>query len=328
MKNLKKILWILPTSAVLVGLYSSKVIADNNISPPVTQNGVTSFISCLTEPGGYYVGSWTVRHDPTSDKITYVDIVEYFQGGVYQTFSYLVNPPLTVVKNVENLVQQAMSKYEQDNYQGALSDYNQIIQLEPNNEWHYFNRGQIRRLMKDKKGAAEDFQEAIKLNPTEASAYNMLGITLQELGKIEEGVEIFTQGIRTVPELNKKERKSLYANRASAYMRLNNWQAALENLHKVIELDPSAAHYYTSRGKVRGKLGDMQGAEADLSEADRMKPDNSSLQLSIGTIYEEMGMKKKAIEHYQKATQIATKEGDTRMQQLIQEALQSAYLGL
>ncbi|MDY6899962.1 MAG: tetratricopeptide repeat protein [Cyanobacteriota bacterium] len=224
--------------------------------------------------------------------------------------------------NLEYFLQQATIKREQEDYQGALNDYNQIIQLESENESHYFHRGQIWMLIEDFPQAIKDFQQAIKLNPTEPSAYNFLGLTLELLEKIEEAIEAYTQGIeiQSVPEADKQ---ILYGNRATAYDKINNLQAALEDFNKAIEINQKDVHpYHLLRGKIRRKLGDMHGAEADLNEADRIMRDSSSGQLSIGKMYDNLGMKKKAIEHYQKAAEIAAKDGDAVMQQAMQKILQ------
>lgn len=50
--------------------------------------------------------------------------------------------------------------------------------------------------------------------------------------------------------------------------------------------------------------------------------DSSSGQLSIGILYDDLGIRKKAIEHYQKAAGIAAKEGDIQMQESMQKILQ------
>jgi tetratricopeptide (TPR) repeat protein len=73
--------------------------------------------------------------------------------------------------------------------QGALEDYGQAIQLNPNNSVAYSNRGDARRELGDKQGAIKDYTDAIRLNPKNAFAYLSRGITHAELGNKPQAIE-------------------------------------------------------------------------------------------------------------------------------------------
>ena len=55
---------------------------------------------------------------------------------------------------------------------GALQDYNKAIELNPNFAMAYNNRGNLRKDMNDKEGALQDYNKAIELNPNDADVYN------------------------------------------------------------------------------------------------------------------------------------------------------------
>ncbi|MHC5731112.1 MAG: tetratricopeptide repeat protein, partial [Nostoc sp.] len=61
------------------------------------------------------------------------------------------------------------------NYQGALSDYNQVIKLHPKLALAYALRGFSRYMLKDAKGGLADFNQAIKLEPDSPQVYLALG---------------------------------------------------------------------------------------------------------------------------------------------------------
>jgi hypothetical protein len=59
---------------------------------------------------------------------------------------------------------QSRLKWINDDYQGALADFNRAIQLYPNNAYFYSERGSLKSYpLKDRSGAIADWQQAAKL---------------------------------------------------------------------------------------------------------------------------------------------------------------------
>ena len=63
-----------------------------------------------------------------------------------------------------------------------IDDYNQAIKLDPNYAYAYNNRGNARYNLGDKQGAIDDYTQAIKLDPNYAKAYYNRGIARSNLG--------------------------------------------------------------------------------------------------------------------------------------------------
>ncbi|WP_165790172.1 tetratricopeptide repeat protein [Cuspidothrix issatschenkoi] len=84
-------------------------------------------------------------------------------------------------------------------YQGASDYYTQVLQLKPNNEDAYFNRGFARSELGDKQGAIEDYTQAIKINPNYVNAYNNRGVARSKLGDKQGAIEDYTQAIKINP---------------------------------------------------------------------------------------------------------------------------------
>ena len=65
-------------------------------------------------------------------------------------------------------------KIKREDFDGAIADFSQSIQLDPNDDVSYLNRG----VAKQKKGnideALNDFNKAIKLNPKNTNARQRL----------------------------------------------------------------------------------------------------------------------------------------------------------
>ena len=64
-----------------------------------------------------------------------------------------------------------VSKFELNDYKGAISDYTKALELNPNNSRAYMNRGRAKHTLNDYYGAISDDTKAIELKPFYATAY-------------------------------------------------------------------------------------------------------------------------------------------------------------
>ena len=62
-------------------------------------------------------------------------------------------------------VNRGLVKSEFKDYNGAISDYTQAIEINPNDATAYYNRGSVKYNLKDYNGAISDYTKAIEINP-------------------------------------------------------------------------------------------------------------------------------------------------------------------
>ncbi|MDL2223584.1 tetratricopeptide repeat protein, partial [Bacteroidales bacterium OttesenSCG-928-M11] len=74
-------------------------------------------------------------------------------------------------------------------YSFVLQDYNQVIELNPDFSFAYFNRATVKFIQKDYRGSIADYNEAIKVNPEFAEAYFNRGLTRLYIGETTRGIE-------------------------------------------------------------------------------------------------------------------------------------------
>jgi tetratricopeptide (TPR) repeat protein len=63
------------------------------------------------------------------------------------------------------------NRYQRGDYKGAIEDYNQAIILNPDNPNAYYSRGLLLHQLGDAMSAVLDFERALELNPRYADAY-------------------------------------------------------------------------------------------------------------------------------------------------------------
>jgi tetratricopeptide (TPR) repeat protein len=121
--------------------------------------------------------------------------IAYFYRGVIrfknlefvlslQDESALLNSTGGMVKNSSS-VQEKETKIL--DYDLILYDYNRSIELEPSFAFAWYNRGNLRCILKDYKVAVSDYTEAIRLEPDLAEAYFNRGLTYIYLGNLSAG---------------------------------------------------------------------------------------------------------------------------------------------
>jgi tetratricopeptide (TPR) repeat protein len=81
----------------------------------------------------------------------------------------------------KGLFNQGKKKSENGKYLGAVKDYNQAIQIDPNYTDAYKGRGDAHYFLKDYRAAIEDYTQVIRLAPDLADAYMIRAIARCEL---------------------------------------------------------------------------------------------------------------------------------------------------
>ena len=94
-----------------------------------------------------------------------------------------------------------------------------------------FNRGRDYSEQGDHENAIEAYDEAIRLNPQSAKAYNNRGIAYGELSQYERAIEDFDEAIRLNPQ-----EPGAYFNRGIAYRLLGQQELADRDFAKAKEL--------------------------------------------------------------------------------------------
>jgi tetratricopeptide (TPR) repeat protein len=161
-----------------------------------------------------------------------------------QELSPLENSISPSSKNVDIGLEQGFIQMKLGDFRGAIANFNQIIDIDPNNAYAYFGRGFSRLPLGDYRDAKKDFDKAIEIDPNNAYAYLGRGISRLPLGD------------------------------------LGDYRDAKKDFDKAIEIDPNNAHAHMYRGSLVFMLGDKQGAIADWKQASILFKEKGEDQLS------------------------------------------------
>lgn len=124
----------------------------------------------------------------------------------------------------------------------------------------------------DLQGAAENYNQILKLNPDDAVAHENLGSIINTVkGDPDEAINHLTKAIR----LNPNNAGSFY-NRGISYSSKDDPARAISDYTQVIRLKPDHAWAFYNRGLEYKKIGDYAHAFSDFSEAKRLDPNDVS----------------------------------------------------
>ncbi len=147
-----------------------------------------------------------------------------FQGALTQLNQALALDP----QNGSALARRGMVKTRLNDPDEALQDFNLAIKLEPDNFSAYLGRGLLHRQLKDTEGSLADLNQAIKLAPSVPTLYLARGRTYAEAGLAKKAVEDFTQALQFDPT-----EYAAYMERAYANLTLKRNDRAISDLDYV-----------------------------------------------------------------------------------------------
>jgi tetratricopeptide (TPR) repeat protein len=179
-------------------------------------------------------------------------------------------------------------------YDNALKNFNKAIELSPKDSEPYSSRGAMYYALKKYKDALRDLDKAIELDPTHPIAFFTRGTLFFSLNKKEDACKDWKkasalgygeaykklkencEGIVSIPqeiEVN-PPKKAINPSTAKDYlisaehkMELRDYDGAIADFTKSIELSPESGKAYFGRGSAKFAKHDNEGACQDWKKA-------------------------------------------------------------
>ena len=119
----------------------------------------------------------------------------------------------------------------------------------------------------DHEQAIESYNQAIKLDPQNSTAYNNRAAAYNHLGQQERAIQDVSESIRLDPHDS-----TTHSNRGAMYHALRQYERAVEDYGESIRLDPQNANTYAFRALAYAALEQAEESVQDYSEAIRIVP--------------------------------------------------------
>jgi len=171
-------------------------------------------------------------------------------------------PALIFAQTPQTLFQQGQEAQSQKNYQQALQYFEQAAKLDKKNaEVHAQIGWTLVKLQKYKK-AISPLKTAQKLSPKEAKYLYYQAVALDSMGRERDVMDITGKALKL-----KSEVADVYILRANIYLRKKDYNTAIANLNRAIELDTKNALAYLKRAYAKYRVVDSSGACSDWRKA-------------------------------------------------------------
>ncbi|WP_299484817.1 tetratricopeptide repeat-containing serine protease family protein [Acaryochloris sp. IP29b_bin.137] len=242
--------------------------------------------------------------------------------------------PKNMGSSADDWYLQARNKFKRGDYQGAITDFNQAINLNPKYQEAFNGRGIAYSKLKDYSQALADFEEAIALepdgskkvyynraltysrlkqhspaiadyskaiafNPRNGKAYNNRGTSYKAIREYENAIADYTKAIA----IDAKDFKAYY-NRGLTYYALRQFPQALADYDQAIALEPRDAVAYNNRGNIYFALKDYPNAIADFDKAIRFDQNYVDGYFNRGNAYDVIKEYPKALADYAKVIEL------------------------
>ncbi|NEQ40612.1 MAG: 1-deoxy-D-xylulose-5-phosphate reductoisomerase [Okeania sp. SIO3I5] len=104
--------------------------------------------------------------------------------------------------------QRGLAKYEQQDYQSALAEFDRAIDIDPNHIDAYIHRGDVKDKLEDYEGAIADYNQVINRDSTHPKAYYRRGNVLRKAGDNWGAIADYNQAIRLNPNYTSTKYRS------------------------------------------------------------------------------------------------------------------------
>lgn len=202
----------------------------------------------------------------------------------------------------------------------AIADYDKAIELNPRYAKAYENRGKAYGALGNNEQSAADLQKAERITNSNKGADKIIeeAEALCKDGKFSEALELYNQAAEIYPD-----NQFVFVNRGNIYNdHLRDYDAAIADYNKTIELNPKFSWPYLNRALALGRLNRWEEAIADYGRAIELDQNYASAYNGRAWSYCQIGKYEEALTDADRAIKLRPNDAnfyDTRA---------DAYMGL
>lgn len=188
-------------------------------------------------------------------------------------------------------------------YHSAIADCTKAINFAPKNAEAYLNRGLAHYRQGNYTSAYADNKQAIALKPDDFRAYYNRGITTAILGNQLQAIGDYNKALSIIPQNLQSLQADIYNDRGLARLELAQLKAAMLDFDKAIRLNAKDYRAYFNRACACTRTGDILGAVRDFSQVITLNPSNAQAYVNRGVARHWLGYHEAAIADLEKAAQ-------------------------
>jgi tetratricopeptide (TPR) repeat protein len=147
--------------------------------------------------------------------------------------------------------------------------------------------------------AAQACELALRADPKQVDAVNLLGAIALRRGDAALALEHFTRAAQLLPR-----HAEAHSNRGVALQALSRWDEALACFRRALDIDPLLVDALYNRGVVQSALKRWNEAAESYDRVIRLRPDHAAAWNNRGNVMQELGRWPEALQSYERALQL------------------------
>jgi tetratricopeptide (TPR) repeat protein len=203
-------------------------------------------------------------------------------------------------KNLDTLRRQAVELYEKEKFKEIIELLNDEILEKYKDAELYAWRARAHYMLDDDANIIMQYsQKAIDSDGNYYMAFYVRGFAWDEKSEYDKAIADYTKAIELKPDDG-----SIYNNRGISWKSKGEYDKAIADYTKAIELKPSYAGAYSNRGISWKNKNEYDKAIADYTKAIELRPGYAAAYLNRGLVWSDKDEYEKALQDYTKAIEL------------------------
>jgi len=190
-------------------------------------------------------------------------------------------------------------KIEIADYKGAIADYTKALLIDPRYAIAYYKRGLAKSMINNYASAIEDYENAIAYNLISWEVYNALGFSLFKLRQFTDAIASFNHSIHLDPR-----HAVTFKNRGDANRAARNFNDARLDYVRAYNINPRYYDAYNEKGLIEFELIRYEEAYKDFTKAIEMNPRYETAIFNRGRLLRVMGKHDEAIRDFTRVIEL------------------------
>ncbi len=171
-------------------------------------------------------------------------------------------------KGAQEYLNRGMAKYQKGDIKGAIDDYNKALEVNPHFPEVYYNRGVCWQYEEDYDRAIADYTEAIRSSDSYSAAHVNRGYCWQQKGDQSCAIKDFNKALNI-----RSNDYAAYHNRGISWQNIGEYDRSIDDFNRALEINPQDDLSLYSRCGSWTYKGEFTRALKDVEEAIRLRPD-------------------------------------------------------
>ena len=184
-------------------------------------------------------------------------------------------------------------------YAKAINCYDQALKVHPGFADAWNNKGTSLSRLGRYEEALTCYDQALKVNPKDTATWNNKGASLYRLGRYEESLACYDQALKINPK-----NTAAWDNKGNSLYRLGRYEESLAYYDQALKINPKNTAAWDNKGNSLDRLGRYEEALAYYDQALKVNPKDAHAWCNKGVSLDPLGRYEEALACYEEALKV------------------------